>query len=314
MTTTFTLRIGTRKSPLATWQAEYVASQLQSHGFSVELVPITTSGDVLQGSLAQAGGAGLFTKEIQRALLDNRCDIAVHSLKDLPTEPIEGLGLAAVPMREDPSDCLVAREARSLETLPPGAVVGTGSPRRRAQLAQRRPDLTLSDIRGNVDTRLKKLSSGEFDAIVLALAGLRRLGLEHSVSETLSLDTMLPAVGQGALGLETRVDDARSIDAVRTLDHAASHMAVHCEREVLRQLRAGCLAPVAAHARWVDDEFTMSCRVYSRTLDRCVTAHHAVGSQNPRATDPGLTESMIGEIMRQLIAQDAIQIVSDSRT
>jgi hydroxymethylbilane synthase len=308
-----TLRIGTRKSPLATWQAEHVASLLRSYGFSVELVPITTSGDVLQGSLTQSGGVGLFTKEIQRALLDNRCDIAVHSLKDLPTEPVDGLCLAAVPEREDPSDCLVAREHFYLESLPSNSVVGTGSPRRRAQLLQARSDLKLADIRGNVDTRLKKLANGEFDAIILALAGLRRLGLEHVVTQRLSWEIMLPAVGQAALGLETRFDDSATIEAVRMLDHPTSHLAVFCEREVLRTLKAGCLAPVAVHAQCLDRELFMTCRVFSSDYKQLVVAEHRISAERPLALDRALGERLVAEIMKQLRLRGAELLISDAR-
>jgi hydroxymethylbilane synthase len=309
-----TLRIGTRKSPLATWQAEHVASLLRSHGFSVELVPITTSGDVLQGSLTQSGGVGLFTKEIQRALLDNRCDIAVHSLKDLPTEPVDGLCLAAVPEREDPSDCLVAREHFHLESLPSNSVLGTGSPRRRAQLLQARPDLKLADIRGNVDTRLKKLANGEFDAIILALAGLRRLGLEHVVTQRLSWEVMLPAVGQAALGLETRSDDSVTMEAIKMLDHPTSHLAVFCEREVLRTLKAGCLAPVAVHARCLDNCMDMRCRVYSNDYKQLVVAEHRIVAERTLAMDRSLGESLIAEIMKQLLEKGADSLISDARS
>lgn len=314
MTASTPLRIGTRKSPLALWQAEHVAGKLRSKGFSVELVPITTSGDLLKGSLAQSGGAGLFTKEIQRALLDRRCDIAVHSLKDLPTDPVEGLVLAAVPEREDPSDCLVSIEHRNLDSLPSGTIVGTGSPRRRAQLLAHRPDVRVAEIRGNVDTRLKKLSDGEYGAILLALAGLRRLGLEDRVSQRIPLEIMLPAVGQAALGLETRADDTRSMDAVRTMDDVSSHAAVRCEREVLRQLRAGCLAPVAAHAHWIGDELTMTCRVYASDYARCVTAHQSMSAQ---ASDPSLNDianALVEGMMTQLISQNAHELILHSKT
>lgn len=307
------LRIGTRKSPLATWQAEHIASRLASRGFSVELVPITTSGDVLQGSLAQSGGVGLFTKEIQRALLDGRCDVAVHSLKDLPTEPVSGLALVSVPQREDPSDCLIAREPCSLDSLPVGAVLGTGSPRRRAQLLQYRPDLNLVDIRGNVDTRLRKLANGEYDAIVLALAGLRRLGLEHVVTQRLPWEIMLPAVGQAALGLETRSDDRATIDAVALLDHPPSHLAVFCEREVLRALRAGCLAPVAVHAQCIDHTLAMCCRVFSNDFTQQIVAEHRITIEQAASFEPNLGSPLVCEIMARLLAQGAESLIRDAR-
>jgi hydroxymethylbilane synthase len=294
------------------WQAEHIAGRLQSNGFSVELVPITTTGDLLQGSLSQSGGIGLFTKEIQRALLDHRCDIAVHSLKDLPTVPVDGLILAAVPQREDPADCLVSRGGQPLDSLDPGAVIGTGSPRRRAQLLSYRPDLVLKDIRGNVDTRLKKLGQGEFDAIVLAVAGLRRMGNEESITQRLPFELMLPAVGQAALGLETRDRDEVAIHAVRTLDDPETHLAVQCERDVLRQLQAGCLAPVAAHAHWEEDSWNMACRVYTRRFDRCIRAQYSVAAKDGDHLRPDIGKAVVDGIMTQLISQNAIEIVSES--
>ncbi len=258
-----TIRIGTRQSPLAMWQAQYVSAQLEALGYSVELVKITTAGDTLATPLIQGGGVGLFTKEIQKALLDGRCDVAVHSLKDLPTAPVPGLALTAVPPREDPADCLISNGDLSLTALPLGAVVGTGSPRRRAQLRSLRPDLQLADIRGNVATRIDKLSAGEFDAIVLAYAGLHRLGLDSRISEKLSLKQILPAVGQAALGLETREDDTDSLVAIQGLDHLPTHAAVRCERGLLRGLKAGCLAPVATHATYVSEKLSVECLVFS---------------------------------------------------
>jgi hydroxymethylbilane synthase len=242
------LRLGTRGSPLARWQAEFVAGQLRKYSREVELIVITTSGDVSDRSLSEVGGTGLFTKEIQRALLDGRIDLAVHSLKDLPTEPVAGLQLAAVPRRESPFDVLLAKTAPTFDALPLAARVGTGSRRRQSQLLHVRPDLQILEIRGNVETRLRKLDDGEFDAIILAQAGLNRLGLEQRITQVLPETWMVPAIGQGALGIETRADDTRTIAAVRLLDHAATHQAALAEREVLRQLRGGCLAPVGALA------------------------------------------------------------------
>jgi hydroxymethylbilane synthase len=308
-----TIRIGTRQSPLALWQAEHVAGMLQAQGFSVELVRITTSGDVLKGSLSQSGGVGLFTKEIQRALIEERCDVAVHSLKDLPTEPIAGLCLSAVPEREDPSDCLLIRDQKDLDALPEGSVVGTGSPRRRAQLLQVRPDLNLTEIRGNVDTRLKKLAAGDYDAIVLAYAGLHRLGLDQAISQKLPLSLMIPAVGQAALGLETRQDDSATIEAIRTLDHPETHWSVYSEREILRRLHAGCLAPVAAHARRVDDRFEMQCRVFSSDFARRIDAHHSVAAPRDCSLHQELAEQLVQGIMDQLHSFCAEELIHDTR-
>lgn len=245
------LRLGTRASPLARWQADWVTARLAELGVQVEQVLITTQGDVRTGPLGAIGGQGLFTKEIQRALLEGRIDLAVHSLKDLPTEPVAGLTLTAVPERESPGDALVAPAGAtwsSWEELPPGAKVGTGSTRRRAQLLHLRPDLKLDDVRGNVDTRLRKLDEGGYDALVLAEAGLKRLGLQARITQVLPADRVVSAVGQGALGLETRTDDATARSLLQPLDHAATHAAVLAERALLAHLRGGCLAPVGARA------------------------------------------------------------------
>lgn len=250
------IRIGTRQSPLARWQSDHIASELKSLGIDVEIVPIVTAGDVSTRPLGESGGVGLFTKEIQRALLDRRCDVAVHSLKDLPTEPVEGLTLAAVPLREDVRDCLIGRTGKLISELPVSATIGSGSLRRAAQLKSLRPDLQVIDIRGNVDTRLNKLDKGDYDAIVLAAAGLHRLKLDHRVTQRFTIDEMLPAVGQAALGLETRVDDCGVIDVLERISHLATHQAVIAERSLLRSLRAGCLAPVAALATIIQSAAT----------------------------------------------------------
>ena len=197
------LRIGTRATALARWQAEWIARQLGERGVEVELVPISTTGDQQHGTIESIGGQGIFTKEIQRALLEGRIDLAVHSLKDLPTDVVPGLCVTAVPERAAVGDVLVCRKWASLDELPQRATLGTGSLRRRAQLLHVRPDLQIRDIRGNVDTRLRKLDQGEYDAIVLAEAGLRRLGLADRITQVLPLTLLLPAVGQGALAVET---------------------------------------------------------------------------------------------------------------
>ena len=251
------LVIGSRGSKLALWQAEFVRSRLaaSSPGLGVRVEVVKTSGDVLHDApLSVIGGQGAFTKELEHALLDGRIDLAVHSLKDLPTVIPDGLTLAAVAAREDPRDALVlpARVPRgdviSVRGLPPGAVVGTSSPRRRAQLKHLRPDLVLKDLRGNIDTRLRKLDSGEFDALVLAAAGLRRLGLSERIDASIATDELLPAVGQGALGLEARADDERTIRLAAQLDHPPTRAACAAERALLRQFGAGCQVPIAAHA------------------------------------------------------------------
>ncbi|MFK5647601.1 hydroxymethylbilane synthase, partial [Ornithinimicrobium sp. LYQ121] len=244
------LRLGTRASALATAQSGWVADRLRASGHDVELVLVRTEGDVSRASLSEIGGTGVFASALRDGLRQGRIDLAVHSLKDLPTAPEPGLVVAAVPEREDPRDVLVARDGLRLAGLPAGSVVGTGSPRRAAQLAQVRPDLHVRDIRGNVDTRIGYVRSGELDAVVLAAAGLSRLGLLSEATEVLDLDVMLPAPGQGALAVECREDDVelRAV-LVELLEHPATRAAVTAERAVLSRLEAGCTAPVAAWAR-----------------------------------------------------------------
>jgi hydroxymethylbilane synthase len=245
-----TFRLGTRASKLARWQADWVAARLRDAGYTIEIVPITTAGDVEQfGPVADIGAPGVFTKEIQRSMLAGDVDFAVHSLKDLPTDEVAGLTLAAVPLRESPADVLIARGADSFDALPKAARIGTGSLRRQSQLRHARPDLCAESVRGNVDTRVRKLDEGQFDAIVLAEAGLNRLGLSDRISQVLPLDLMLPAVGQGALGIECRRDDSAMLGALELLNHEHSHAEVLAERSLLAHLHGGCMAPIGALAR-----------------------------------------------------------------
>jgi hydroxymethylbilane synthase len=243
------VRIGTRGSPLALWQAHHVADRLRplADPRPVELVLIETEGDRIRDrALSQIGGDGLFTKEIQRALLEGRVDVAVHSLKDLPTLPVAGLVLAAVPLRGPSGDVLVSRRHARFDALPAAATVGTSSLRRKAQILHRRPDVRVLDLRGNVETRLRKLDEQGLDAIVLAEAGLRRLGLEQHITEVLDPAWMLPAVGQGALGLECRQDDQATGDLLAPLNDVPTRAAVLAERAFLRALGGGCLVPIGA--------------------------------------------------------------------
>lgn len=259
------VRIGTRGSQLARWQAEWVAGRLiQAHpGLEVELVEIATHGDRDRTSpLAAIGGMGLFTKEIQRALLDGRVDVAVHSLKDLPTQTPEGLRLAAVPAREDVADALIAPIFQTLMNLPPGATVGTSSQRRRAQVLHQRPDLDVRNIRGNVETRLNHARDGRLDAVLLAGAGLNRLGLSHAITERLSPETFLPAVGQGALGIECRLDDPATASLLAPLDDPETHPAIDAERIVLAELEGGCTIPLACWARRGRERMVLDAAVF----------------------------------------------------
>jgi hydroxymethylbilane synthase len=244
--------IGTRGSRLALWQAEWVRAQIERRfpGTAVALAIIKTQGDkILDVPLAQVGGKGLFVKEIEAALLDGRVDLAVHSMKDMPAEVPEGLAIGAVPERETATDVLVSRGALPLRGIAPGGVIGTSSLRRAAQIRHLRPDLTVVPLRGNVETRLAKLDGGELAGIVLAAAGLKRLGLAERASEHLPPDVMLPAVGQGALCVEVRREDPVIGPIVAALDHRESRLAVSAERAFLRRLQGGCQVPIAGHAR-----------------------------------------------------------------
>ena len=251
-----TLVIGSRGSRLALWQAEWVKAQLAAHHTHVEIriEIIKTTGDVMKTvPLSIIGGRGVFTKELEEALRDKRIDLAVHSLKDLPTRLPDALHISAITEREDPRDALVLREDLrdenfTFQTLPIGAIVGTSSLRRLAQLKHLRPDLAIKELRGNVDTRLRKLDAGDYDAIILAAAGLRRLSLAERISTTIEPDEMLPAVCQGALGIETRFDDELTNELLAPLDHAQTHRACVAERALLRKLGGGCQIPIAAHA------------------------------------------------------------------
>jgi len=256
------LRLGTRASVLARCQADWVAGQLRSLGVEVELLPITTSGDRQQGAI-QDIGQGIFTKEIQRALLEDRIDLAVHSLKDLPTDTPPELIIAAVPQRASCGDVLVSPAWKTFDLLPDCAIVGTSSMRRRAQLLHVRPDLRMKDIRGNIDTRLRKLHHGEYHALVLAEAGLTRLGLTAEITQVLPMSLVLPAVGQGALALEIRREDETTRTALAPLDHPPTHHAVLAERAMLSVLHGGCLAPIAAWGRTENGRLTLTGRVLS---------------------------------------------------
>jgi hydroxymethylbilane synthase len=289
------LTIGSRGSQLALWQAHWVQSRLEKLGFESRIEIIKTTGDkiadvALSRVGSQTGSKGLFTKEIEEALLAGSIDLAVHSLKDLPTELPAGLTLAAIPEREDPRDALVGR---AFESLGPGARVGTGSLRRAAQLRARRPDLAIEDIRGNVDTRLRKLDEGRYDAIVLASAGLRRLGWENRITEVFNPGILCPAVGQGALAVETREDGGEAWRIARQLEHAESRMRVTAERAVLAALGGGCQAPIGSHA-WVDGELLAVVGVIvSPDGTHMVRQGKRGGVEDPAALGRALAEQLL---------------------
>ncbi len=246
-----TVRIATRKSALALWQAEYVKAQLEHFhpDIKVELVPMTTKGDIiLDTPLAKVGGKGLFVKELEVAMLENRADIAVHSMKDVPVEFPEGLGLEIICPREDPRDAFVSNSIKSLADLPQGAVVGTSSLRRQCQIKAMRPDLDIRDLRGNVNTRLKKLDNGEYDAIILAAAGLIRLEMPERIREYIAPEVMLPANGQGAVGIECRSDDDNIKALLAPLGCEETRIRVVAERAMNRALEGGCQVPIGSYA------------------------------------------------------------------
>lgn len=305
MLTQLRIRLGTRASELARWQADWVSAQLRELGVDVVLVPISTIGDRQQTPIGVSTAPGVFTKEIQRALLEKQIDLAVHSLKDLPTDEVPGLRLVAVPQRAPVADVFVCRNHSTWQALPAGASIGTGSLRRRAQLLHVRPDLEMRDIRGNVDTRLRKLGEGQYDAIILAEAGLRRLGFEDRIKQVLPLETVLPAVGQGALGLEARSDDGAVHEALTQLDHANSHASVLAERAMLAALRGGCLAPIAAWGRMENDMLLLTGRVISPD-----------GKEKLEATAGGTVDAPVElglQVADELAAQGAADLIRLSR-
>ncbi len=246
------IRIGTRSSALALWQAEWVKSELEKKhpGVSVALTKIKTTGDkILDVPLAKVGGKGLFVKEIEEAMLRGEIDIAVHSMKDVPTMFPDGLHLGAITKREDPRDALLSRNKVKFKDLPKGANIGTSSLRRQAQIMNIRPDFNIHQLRGNVDTRLRKLREGQFDAIILAAAGVKRLGLSENVTEYIEPEISLPAIGQGALGIECRMDDREMNEMISFFNHSESRTCVTGERALLRKLEGGCQVPIACYGR-----------------------------------------------------------------
>ncbi len=296
--------IGTRGSRLALWQAEWIQARLGEIApqLTVTLRTIKTSGDkILDVPLAKIGGKGLFVKEIEEALLGEDIDLAVHSMKDVPTVLPDGLAILCVPQREDPRDALISRSGRSLDQLPQGARVGTSSLRRQAQLLHHRRDLQISMLRGNLDTRLRKVREGEFDAIVVAAAGLRRMGWLDAVTEYLAPDVSLPAIGQGALGLEGRVGDSFVQDLVQSLNHPPTRTAVMAERALLDRLEGGCQVPIAAHATLKGDELSLEALIAS-VDGQCVIRSRL---QGPASQGPELGR----ELAEQLLARGGAEIL-----
>ena len=301
-----TLKIATRKSQLALWQANWIKSQLEERnpGMTVELVRIMTKGDkILDVPLSQVGGKGLFVKEIEDALLDGRADIAVHSMKDVPTELPPGLHLAVITEREDPRDAWFSKDGVDFRDLPQGALVGTSSLRRQTQLKALRPDLRFEHLRGNVDTRLRKLEEGLYDAIVLAAAGVKRLGLADKVTEYLADDVVLPATGQGAVGIECRVQDAETNALIAPLNHRASWLAVTAERAFLATLEGGCQVPIAGYAQLDGDTLKMRGLVGSLDGETLIRGSREGGTNDAQLIGQALGEEILDRGGREILEE-----------
>lgn len=303
---TETIRVGTRASALATTQSQLVADQItELTGRQTELVAIATHGDTATGSLARLGGTGVFVSALRDALLDERIDVAVHSLKDIPTTPVAGIHLVATPLREDPRDALVARDGLTLGELPPGAKVGTGSPRRVAQLQALGLGLDLIDIRGNVDTRLGKVATGELDAVILACAGLHRLGRADQITEVIDPLQVLPAPGQGALAVECR-SNSDFVDLLAPLDHPHTRASVEAERVILAELEAGCAAPVGALAEVVEGDHALELWIRAVALS-------PDGVLSVRRSASGPLDDPIGvgqKLAAEMLAEGATELIT----
>lgn len=301
-----TIRIATRKSALALWQAEYVKAQLEHFHpqLTVILVPMTTKGDIiLDTPLAKVGGKGLFVKELEVAILEDRADIAVHSMKDVPVEFPEGFGLHAICPRENPFDAFVSSTYSAIDELPNGAVVGTSSLRRQCQLRHHRPDLTIKDLRGNVNTRLQKLDNGEYDAIILAAAGLIRLGMQDRIKYALPIELSLPAVGQGAVGIECRNDDSALIELLKPLQDQATFYRVAAERALNARLQGGCQVPIGSFAELNGDTLLLKGLVGSSDGQTLITAQ-AIASVDE-------AEQLGIDVAEQLLAQGAGALLAE---
>lgn len=301
-----TIRIATRKSPLALWQAEHVAEALRdaNAGLEVELVGMTTQGDkILDTPLAKIGGKGLFVKELEQGMLDGRADIAVHSMKDVPVELPDGLHLAAIMEREDPHDAFVSSLHDCIEVLPEGCRVGTSSLRRQCQLSARRPDLEILPLRGNVNTRLRKLDEGEYEAIILAAAGLRRLGFADRIRATISTADSLPAIGQGAIGIECRTNDERVNRLIEPLHDAVTAACVTAERAMNHRLQGGCQVPIAGFAMLDADMLELRGLVGEVDGSHVVRGHISGAAGDAEALGLALAEDLLDRGARDILSR-----------
>ena len=303
------LRIATRKSPLALWQAEEVQRRLAVHGVTSELVRMSTRGDeILDTPLAKIGGKGLFIKELQKGMLEGRADLAVHSMKDLPAEFPTGLHLAAILPRENPTDAFVSNNYKSLNELPDGAVVGTCSLRRQSQIIDKYPGLKLKDLRGNVNTRLKKLDDGEFDAIILASSGLMRLGMQQRISAEITIDEILPACAQGAIGIECKSDDAALNASLRALHDEDTCARVSCERSLNARLGGSCQTPIAAYAELQGDQLLLRGLVAMPDGSLVVTA--SASDHRDKGVELGIT---VAEKLLDAGADRVVKFLAEQR-
>jgi len=301
--------IGSRGSSLALWQANWVKDCLAAAGHEIEIQIIKTSGDKLHNALLTASGTrGLFIKEIEEALLCGQVDLAVHSMKDLPTGLPEGLGVAAVPEREDPHDVLVSKDGQSLRELPAGARIGTSSLRRQSQLLALRPDLKIVPLRGNVDTRLRKLDGGECESLVLAGAGLRRLGLASRITSWFKESDLCPAVGQGALAIEVRMRNAAVREAVAPLDHPSTHQAVRAERSMLQALGGGCQLPIAAYAQQDSGTIHLAGVVASPSGTRLLRARASGKPEDPEGLGKRVAKELLDQGAHELLSHAPLDV------
>lgn len=303
---TKTIRIATRHSPLAMWQANFVKDELLKFhpDLKVELLPMKTKGDIiLDTPLAKVGGKGLFVKELEVAMLEGRADIAVHSMKDVPVDFPEGLGLTVICEREDPRDAFVSNHYSSIELLPQGAVVGTSSLRRQCQLRELRPDLIVKDLRGNVNTRLRKLDEEQYDAIILAAAGLIRLEMQSRIASYIEPEVSLPAVGQGAVGIECRLDDQQTIDLLKSLEHKPTRQRVTAERAMNLALQGGCQVPIGSYSIFKNEQLFLRALVGS-VDGKTIIRKEITG-------DPNNAEAMGLKLAQQLLDAGAKEILAE---
>ncbi len=299
------IRLGSRGSRLALWQAEHVKGLVEERtGRRVEITRIRTTGDViLDVPLAKVGGKGLFVKEIEEALLEDRIDLAVHSMKDVPTDLPGSLTIAAITRREDPRDAFLSAKYPSLRGLPPGARVGTSSLRRQTQLLGIRPDLAIETLRGNLDTRIRKMEEGRYDAVVLAAAGLRRMGWDGKITEYLSEEDSLPAIGQGALGIEIRSDDRETRDAVSFLDHPETSRAVRAERAFLKRLEGGCQVPIACFGRTGGGRIRLRGMVGRPDGSEILRGERSGPASDPEGLGLALAEELLGRGGKEILEE-----------